>query len=295
MPNDQDSKKTLADIPGLVREIERDTAGLFSKARDVAKAANDFKDDISRIRIVTDDASALGALSDRDAFLLKQRLVASAFEIKAASTDFGKLGEKFINILPSIGPTGVISMITATVLETPVSESISQTFTRFSVAQSDSDAFRDLPGKCLALINALGCDVRSAGPLSLNSDLLKQAIASFKAPAYSDHNVGAPLFSIRQCIQDTLESLKRRLPPPQVCGGMPGMIREILRRAGKPGMNDTLADELAREAAQLHDKLSGDAKRDNQSRAATLSLLSAALNFLYRFLSSVDPEKLRAG
>lgn len=280
-------------ITDLVKQNEAKANAIYEHHRALLGSVKDYADDIARLRIVTDNNHARQAIPPAEAAKLKTELLTG---FRSLETFQNVMGPAFAAAasLPMTGATGVMSVVSADFLSAkPASDPVALTFRTYAAAQSTSDQLRDLENKCVALMGLLHCDGKHNSAAPSNSELLREAMSLFRLPPQSQHDAGPPLFALRQCVDETAESLKRRLPVTNVRGGLKEKVFEIVKVAAKPGLEADLPLRLSQEASDLHGRLSGEAKSDSLSREATQALLSAGVNWLFRLLSAIDSAKLK--
>lgn len=284
------------DLNSYASEAERTAR---DNARTLKASAESFEriaDDVARIRIITDAPCSRKHLDAKATSTLVHGFRSTRDAMLAYRNDFTELPPPDLLSLPISGPTGVISIVTADIVSCnsiPLEER--QPFLLFEKEQTEADAARDTITACTRLMSDLSCNQRPNTAGKTNADLLQEAWETFRLPPVTGDATGAPLLIVRQCLEDTTESLKRRLPHCNVRGGIEDKVRAILTLAAQELTPPGLADDLAERARQLKSKLTEYGKQNSPiNRAGVRSLLSATTNLLRDLLSAVDKSLLRS-
>lgn len=260
-----------------------------------AESLQNYADDMTRMGLIADSDSALDvvpalALRNLSIQLERDNEVLSYFAISQAPA----LNDTLTPIALG-GPTGVMSLVTADVFTaSPTSYQAVVPFRTYFEAQTRADESRRAVSACTDHMKRLGCE-HSASPAHVtNCGYLEQAWSCYRTPAHDTHSALAPLIAVRECIFNTLESLKRRLPKSNIKGKQDAVVIAALQCGSRRVLPPDYPAAMARELTELLSRLSQEGKRAALSRDATLALLSAATNWLNRFLSDIDELKLRS-
>jgi hypothetical protein len=274
--------------------IEKKAQETYEWLRSSGETVKRYADDIARARLIIDSDPAIDLVSaeDKDALLVDVRYAEGALD-SIKTNVVPKLQEQLVKLSVS-APTGVMSIVSANISGTPgVPDLAFAVFNAFRIQQQEADESQGVLQACKDHILRLKCDEAYGQSTAANSRLLEQAWGAFRTPVHDANDALGPLISIRECIDHTLESLKRRLLKSNVRGDAEEKGRAILADAGRDGIGYHESELLVSQLVRLRKELSSKGKDAGLARAETQSLLSAATNWLHRFLGSVDETKLR--
>jgi hypothetical protein len=264
------------------------------QVKTTAESLQNYADDMTRMRLIADNDAALDvvpapALRNLSIELERDNEVLRYFALSQAPA----LNETLTPIALG-GPTGVMSIVTADIFtSSPASHEAVVPFRKYFEAQTRADESRHAVSACKDHMRRLGCEHSTSPAQVTNCGYLEQAWSCYRNPAHHTHSALPPLIAVRECINNTLDSLKRGLPNSNVKGKQDAVVLAVLQNGSRRALPPEYPAAMARELTDLLSRLSQEGKRAAISRDATLALLSAATNWLNRFLGEIDEAKLR--
>lgn len=264
------------------------------QAKTTAESLQNYADDMRRMGLIADSDAALRvvpapALRNLTIQLERDKQVLNHFALTQAAA----LNDTLAPIALG-GPTGVMSIVTADVFTaSPAPYEAVVPFRTYFEAQTRADESRHAVSACTDHMRRLGCEYSTSPAQVTNCGYLEQAWNCYRNPAHDTHSALAPLMAVRECINNTLESLKRRLRNSNVKGKQHAVVIAALQNGSRRALPPEYPTAMARELTDLLSRLSQEGKHAAISREATLALLSAATSWLSRFLSDIDENRLR--
>lgn len=294
MNQEPTSAEDKARLVALVKKNQQLATEASRQAKAAAETLQNYADDMSRLTIIADSDAALDMvrrpqLETLTVELARDNDVLTHFTLARVPEIHNSLHPITLG-----GPTGVMSIVTADAFSTPhVPHEAVSPFQQYLAAQKNADDSRGSITACKKHMKRLGCE-RSPSPAgNTNLGYLEAAWSSFRSPVHNTHSALAPLIAMRECINNTLGCLRGRLMCGNIKGKQDAVVVSALHTASRQTMLPEYVAALAKELSGLLERLSGDGKNATLSRDATLSLLSAATNWLNRFLGQLDESKLR--
>lgn len=194
---------------------------------------------------------------------------------------------KFATDSSSIAASAAISSVHIQEFPIFVQVAAQKAFENYEQLIEESDPIQDLEME----LRRLNLAFSGAGHASVLS-LLQQAYNAFKVPSVTPVSPSAVLIPLREAINRTYADLLPRRNIQEVAKSYEEKIQSICKQCSRTGLVMGQIDQLANEARDLNNLLSGS-KQDMMSRDLIRELMNRGFLFLRSFLRIIDENKLR--
>lgn len=282
-----EQKKRKEELLRRLTVVERDAQSLISKGREIVQTGQ-YISDLSRcnkefVQLIPDDSYLPADRWDNQLFAWQN----VHKQVDVANSHYNLVLTDSSSTSASVSASSIISTAVISTLPQDTQDKAIVIFNNFEQFMEQSDLLKKIGDEMHRLgVSTPPSDKES--PLSL----LKQAEQAFKAPSVDEVSPPAVLIPLREAINGVLVALLPKRPQQEKTGNDSKKVLSICKQCSRDGVDSKQIENLAKEAHDLNDLLSG-AKQNRLSRDQVREFMNRGLMFLLAFLKLLDEQKIR--
>lgn len=271
----------------LLGDAKHDAHDLTSKGRDIVKNGQ-FAADLASctedyIRCIPEDSFFTPRQWDDQIYSWTKWREEAGY----ALTVFKIQPLDFANDSTSVATSAAISSVYIPSLPQSEQGQARKAYEKYEQLLEKSNVIQELEAE----IHRRGLAYAQTGRESILSHL-QQSYQAFKTPSIKEVSPSAVLIPLREAIDLTLDELLKRRTQQEGAKGRGDKMLSICRQCSRDGVSISQIDQLAYQAGELNDLLSGS-KQDTMTRDRVRELMNRGFIFLRSFLKIIDENKLR--